>query len=409
MRPRVLIADEFNLDRSYRHGFVIADHDNRYRLRLGGRFIGRTTIIESGVPFDDETDVKSARLYANLSFFDNVSFRIQGEFSGSAIFEETGIFEKTGKDSLDAELKDIYLEVRYVEWARLRAGQFKVPFTWESLQSSKHLDFGDRSIAVRNMRSPTRDIGGMLHGRLHDDRIQYQVAIVNGAGENTSDDNSAKDLVGRLFFRPSSSRQDSVLSDLHLGVSGTWGHEEEDYSNNKFKTVAGTSFVTFAEGVEQKGYRTRLGTELIWPIGPASLKAEWMGMWLENLHLESSEEDADFYGLYLSGTYLLTGEEKPLGKIVPDRPFSLPKRQWGAWEVAVRYSMFQADTDLFRLGIATGADRADAFTLGLNWYLNEFFRITLNYEHTEFDDDLLIDGESHDDEDAFLTQLQFEF
>jgi phosphate-selective porin OprO/OprP len=291
----------------------------------------------------------------------------------------------------------------------LKLGQFKVPFTWENLQSHKYLDFADRSIAVNNMRRPGRDIGGMLHGRIWDDSIQYQLAVLNGTGENTGDNNDAKDLAGRLAIRPFRSAEGEFLERFHLGVSGTWGNQDSDFSDTKFKTVPGTEFVTFASGTTHEGDRARLGAEFIWPIGPASLKAEWMKMWLDDFQMSSVEEDIDFSAWYISGTYILTGEKKGLKKTIPRNPFNPSLNMWGAWEIAARYSIFNSDDDLFKLGMATGTDRAETITLGLNWYLNEFLRITLNYEHTKFDDNLLIDGRTIDDEDAFLAQCQLEF
>jgi phosphate-selective porin OprO/OprP len=134
-----------------------------------------------------------------------------------------------------------------------------------------------------------------------------------------------------------------------------------------------------------------------------------MRMWLDNLQLAPMKEDLQFYAWYVSGSYLLTGETKPLGRVVPNHPFDPAKNAWGAWEVAARYSAFHSDRDLFDLGMAAGTDRAEAFTIGLNWYLNRLFRVTFNYEHTEFDDDLVIDGKTLDDEEALLVQCQLEF
>jgi phosphate-selective porin OprO/OprP len=132
-------------------------------------------------------------------------------------------------------------------------------------------------------------------------------------------------------------------------------------------------------------------------------------MWLEDLRRPTARGDFHFDSWYVSASYLLTGEKKTLGRIVPRRRFNPFRSTWGAWELAARYSLFRSDDDLFRLGMASGTSRADAFTVGLNWYLNELLRLTLNYERTEFDDDLMIGGELLDDEDAILLQTQLEF
>jgi phosphate-selective porin OprO/OprP len=408
LRPGVKVADEFSLDRSYDHGFVIADPQERWILRLGGRLIARYTDFISESPLDDDFDIQTARLYTNLKFWDYFDLRVQGEFSTSALFSEIE-GEDTDNDTIDADFKDLYLNMDYFEWGQLRVGQFKVPFSLERLQSSKYLDFVDRAVGPRNMGRPTRDIGVMVHGSFNDELAQYQVAVTSGSGPNTSDENSEKDVSGRFTFQPFRDSGNELLSGLHPGISGTWGKMDKDFSDTAYSTETGLRFVAFANGTASDGDRSRLGTELLWFKGPASIKAEWMKMWLEDIRKGASEEDADFSSWYISGTYLLTGEKKTPWKIVPDRPLNIAERTWGAWELAARYSRFHVDSDLFRTGMVTGADKASILELGINWYLNEFFRFTVNYEHAEFDDALLVDGKTIDEEDAILAQLQFEF
>jgi phosphate-selective porin OprO/OprP len=299
--------------------------------------------------------------------------------------------------------------VDYFDWGQLRIGQFKVPFTWERLQSIKYLDFIGRSAGPRNIARPGRDIGVMVHGRVKDDSIGYQVAVTNGTGPNTSDDNSAKDVSARFVFQPFRDAKDDIRSDMYMGISGTWGKMDRDLSDIAFSTVTGQPFVEFVNGTTGEGDRARLGTEFVWLMGPASIKGELMGVWLDDVRRGALKEDTSAYSWYVSGTYILTGEKKIRGKIVPDRPLSLSKRAWGAWELAARYSQFRTDSDLFRAGMATGTNKADILELGINWYINQFFRLSLNYEHAEFDDDFVVEGKSIDDEDAVLVQLQLEF
>jgi phosphate-selective porin OprO/OprP len=239
--------------------------------------------------------------------------------------------------------------------------------------------------------------------------MEYQLAVVNGTGENQGDDNDEKDIAGRFVLRPFRRTETDLLSDLHLGVAATWGDQNTDFSRTAFDTVTGTDFVDFADDTLHKGDRTRLGGEFIWPFGPASIKAELIRMWLNDMNLGTAKEDFDFSSGYILATYLLTGEQKTLGKIRPLHPFDPAAGGWGAWEIAARYAAFHSERDLFQHGFAAGTDQADAFTVGLNWYLNPLLRVTLNYERTEFDDDIVINGDTLDNEDAFLIQCQLEF
>jgi phosphate-selective porin OprO/OprP len=102
-----------------------------------------------------------------------------------------------------------------------------------------------------------------------------------------------------------------------------------------------------------------------------------------------------FYGWYVEGTWILTGETKPytpqainnevgaFGNPVPSRPFSLNGDSWGAWEVALRYSDTNLNWNPTQVagptqlaGILGGDERI--VTLGLNWYMNRNVKLQIN-------------------------------
>jgi len=102
-----------------------------------------------------------------------------------------------------------------------------------------------------------------------------------------------------------------------------------------------------------------------------------------------------FFGWYLEGTWILTGETKPytpqainnevgaFGNPVPSRPFSLNGDSWGAWEVSLRYSdtnlnwnPTQVASPTQLAGILGGEERI--VTLGLNWYMNRNVKLQVN-------------------------------
>lgn len=130
---------ESQFEVAYKKGLIVASPDNEFKMKMGGRVTTRFTALDSGHPSSNEFAVERARLYTNVTLLDHYDLRIQTELSK------------------DAELKDGYLNIHHVPWAELKIGQFKPPYTWENLQSHKYIDFSDRSIAVNNMRGPSRD------------------------------------------------------------------------------------------------------------------------------------------------------------------------------------------------------------------------------------------------------------
>lgn len=96
--------------------------------------------------------------------------------------------------------------------------------------------------------------------------------------------------------------------------------------------------------------------------------------------------DLTFNGGYGEVSYTLTGEARKYtpgcgcySGISPARPFSLGSGNWGAWEIAARYSVL----DLNDQSVAGGKETN--YTAGLNWYPNSNMRFMLNYIHGDVD------------------------
>ena len=79
----------------------------------------------------------------------------------------------------------------------------------------------------------------------------------------------------------------------------------------------------------------------------------------------------------------------------PRRPFSLRRGKLGpgAWELIFRYSTLEFDRNVFTGGLADPelwSHRAWSTNLGVNWYLNRYVKIYLDWQHTEFGDPVIL-------------------
>ena len=101
------------------------------------------------------------------------------------------------------------------------------------------------------------------------------------------------------------------------------------------------------------------------------------------------------------------GDKPTYRSIKPKKALDPEKGTWGAVEIAGRYTELRFDPDAFEAGIvkaSNSVERAREFTLGCNWYFNEYLKLQLNYSLTKF--------ESHDpasafpDEHVIATRLQ---
>lgn len=167
--------------------------------------------------------------------------------------DKTPVLRDTSVNQAGRILQDAFITLSYFKRMNINVGQFKIPLSLEGLQSSAGLDTERALFASDRARGGTygdiRDIGVMLYGPLTK-RIDYQVGLFNGSGENQNDvdKNDQKAVAGRLIVRP------SFLEGLQVGGSGVWGN---------------------GEGADRP-CRDRLGAEMLFVRGPLTLKSEYM-------------------------------------------------------------------------------------------------------------------------------------
>jgi phosphate-selective porin OprO/OprP len=113
-------------------------------------------------------------------------------------------------------------------------------------------------------------------------------------------------------------------------------------------------------------------------------------------------------------SYFLTGEQATYNSLTPRSTFQFGAPGWGAWELAARYSELQIDSAAFLGGTSSFADpnasarRAQAWAVGLNWWLNANLKWVLDYEVTRFDGGAA-GGADRPDERALTTRFQLAF
>ena len=316
-------------------------------------------------------------------------FRIQPDFGGGKVI-----------------LQDAYLDARFLPEIQLLVGKTKTPFLLERLQSATDRRFVE--LALPNNLSPNRDIGAFLHGDLFNRTVSYAAGIFNGLPDgDTSDGDTTddKDGAARIFVHPFRNAGIEPLEGVGLGIAATYGNEEGKVDTAKksvatslpsYKTSGQNTFFTYISRADSgdfsadnnviaDGNRTRLSPQAYYYWGPFGLLGEYVR------NRQEVRRNADVAALTNSawqaaGYYVLTGEKNSFKHIEPARPFDLSKGQFGALELAARYSELRVDGDAFpRFADPTkSASRAKAWAAGLNWYLTRNVKVVANYEQTRF-------------------------
>ncbi|HEV8711274.1 MAG TPA: porin [Candidatus Binatia bacterium] len=379
----------------YEDGFFVRSADGNFSLRIGGRVALHTLYQQEDTSQNDSFFLDRVRFYVEGVLYKYFQYKIENDFTSSS------------------GLRDAYLNVTYFPQANVQIGQYKVPFSYEALLSKRYLDLVERSAVTLSTVNPSRDIGFMVHGRVAGGLLNYQLAVLNGSGQNTADNNSAKDLAARFVLAPFISQKDSLLSGLNFGGAVTYGHEP------KSKSIVGTSPTGFQffRAVDVRGDRLRVGGHLAWFYGPYSLTGEYIYTSEERQSLGKDQVDlSDFVtqGGYIGGTWLLSGENKIFNK--PNRPLLIfldPTGKmdgWGSWELAARYETFSLDNEggSGKPG-ALKRNTFEAARLGLNWYLNPWTRVSVEYLYSLFDDAKRSPRLGHHAVNSLLSRVQVEF
>ncbi len=145
------------------------------------------------------------------------------------------------KSSTDIRLVDLFGEWQKYEFFKVKAGQFKRPFTFEnpmhpitqgfmsySQNVSKLAGFSDR---CGGNASNGRDIGVQIQGDFLKNAegrnlLHYQVGVFNGEGINQKDKDNRKDIIGGMWVMP--------VKGMRIGAFGWTGSRAGVGEKNRY-------------------------------------------------------------------------------------------------------------------------------------------------------------------------------
>jgi phosphate-selective porin OprO and OprP len=344
-------------------------------LTLGGRLHIDLAAYdgEEETDFDDDPEVRRARLELEAQAFDTWDATFQYDFADD-----------------DEPVKDALLEYSGIDGLALTVGNFDEPFSLEELTSSNDITFLERSLPT--LFAPGRNVG--IAARAYRDRGTL-TAGVYGGNINRSIEEDGVAVGARATYLPLT--RDRRL--VHLGVAvnhrAPGGDEDVSFGGTPESAVAAVDLVETDAIADVDGI-TRLGLEAATVLGPFSLQGEYV-----RALVARDGADAELDGAYALASWILTGEARQyvkeegiFGAVEPDRPVGSPGGI-GAWEVAARYSTVDLDDGPVQGG------RERNYTLGLNWYPTANLRVLGNYVRAET-------RGSVPDEDIDIFQIRFQ-
>lgn len=345
----------------------------------------------ASVDLSSGTNFRRARLGAEGTVFGDWNYEVMLEFGGSGA-------EDPGK------LLAGWVEYAGWDFARIRAGAFAPSMGLDDATSSSDLIFLERGGAAEMARGIAAGDGRVGFGLIRGEDRWFASASLTGAvaGSAASYDEQQA-FVGRFAALPIS----NDTMQLHLGANYTNVYHLADSTAG-----AGVTSVRLQERPELRVDGTRLvdtgvltadslsvtGVEAGLQAGRLLVTGE--AIWFD-VDRAGALPEAAFGGWHAQAVWSLTGEQRRwsrnTGAFASARPahaFDPASGNWGALEVAARYSVLDlndnesaagltstlgAPTDIIRGG------EQEITTLGLNWRPNSVVRMMLNYQSMEID------------------------
>ena len=384
-------------------GFILSSADSSYRLKLGAhvqvdsRFFPQdpnqlstnTFVLRSARPILEGTVAR---------YFD---FRFMPDFGNGT-----------------TTIQEAYVDARVRPQINIRYGKFKPPVGLERLKKESDQIFIERAQPTNMV--PNRDLGVELYGDLWHGVLSYAAGAFNGVADGASGDiadHDGKDFAGRTFAHPFKFVNLVPLQGLGVGISGTFGDRQGTTAVPSlpfYRTSGQTTFFRYrsdgtpAGTVLASGTLYRYSPQAYYYFKSLGLLGEYV-VSSQDVVLGSTTTTVRNNSWQVAGTYVLTGEKATYANVVPKRALDGTPNSWGAFEIAGRYTQLNIDKSAFPFFAdpQASAQRAGAWALGLNWYLNTIVKFVLNYEQTDFRG-----GSSKGDRDkekAILGRLQLSY
>jgi len=399
-------------------GLEIATKDGNFKMSMGGRLQidGEGAFNGDNVPtgygrLNSGATVRRGRIHMDGTLYKDYDFKFEYDFT-------------RGSGTNAAGITDAWLEYTGFKPVSVTVGQFKEPFSLESVTSNRYLTFNERSLAnnafVEWANPYLMGISLQTFGERYTARAALQAEPIGGGSyaSNTSTNsngnanrndsgagasgNPSYGTTGRVTFLPILISKTQLL---HVGAAGSWRRVNNTLngaasgtSNGLTGATTGMSFasqvgnvdrtnwantgvLTDAAGVNQRilDSYTRVGAEAAGVYGPFSFQGEYMRTQLSGQNYNMNDH-LDGYYTYVS--YFLTGESRnynakkgAFDRQTVNKNFSFKNGGLGAWEIATRFDALDMNTQH-----VTGG-RLQTQTLALNWYLNPHVRVMADYSH----------------------------
>jgi phosphate-selective porin OprO/OprP len=317
-------------------------------------------------------------------------------------------------------------DINYRNLVRFSIGRFKTPYSYEwFMVSNWQLVCLERPLFAANFTT-NREVGAMLHGVLLDGTFEYAGGVFDGRANSYRPFDNNGDFIFYLDGAPFLHSGIPFLRFMHAAGSLATGVRSN--VPNEFPALRTASqgpvttqeaaaisptFLEFNPDVVERGLRDLWAGDFYWFYRSFNLFLEYNGGFI---HYAPRLTDTKVTRVPLSGfsvttSYFLTGEQLTK-RVVPQplHPITGKGHGYGAWEVYARFSNLNVGSEVFTAGLvdpSLWANRVNQTNTGVNWFLNKWTRITLEWQHSNFNNPVELSTNKYmNAEDLYWMRLQ---
>ena len=361
---------------------VIRSKDNNYKIWFDNRVQADAAVFWGAPEFADKigngTSIRRARFAVKAQVTKNWYGEVDMDMAN-------GVFE----------LKDAIIRYDGIPYTEVQIGNFKEFFSIQRNNSSRYLQFMERPMVAQAL-APSRHIGvnvkfakewlwlsgGAFFQTI--DNLETRTYV-----EDANKDfgvNPGVSYTGKIIVMPGWDKTDWGL---HFAAAGSYRTPKAD---DEATSLNGTPAVRFStrnsNSINRKKY---IDTDEIANVDHDLLyTAEFAGYWkglrweaaymADDNYVIGAKDPSHLWGWYAQAGWLLFGGRQRYDS--NGAKFTRVQRgqSWGDVELCARYEFIDFN------GLQSGpAGAAEAYTLGLNYYINNHCKIMVNYSYNNND------------------------
>jgi phosphate-selective porin len=305
---------------------------------------------------ESRLDLRSGRfsLSGRLLFKKQWSYMVSMEYKG---------FDRAPEDK-NFGFTDIKLVIPVFWDLRWTVGKIKETFIYEMVGDAANLPHQER---ILNPFFKSRNWGFTLSRTFMKDRVTASAGWFNDfliSGEKFKESGST--FTARITGLPRYSPKGNEF--LHVGLGYRYLEAEKGVLRLKGRNEVniGANYVDTRDFSASNSHN--FSFEQLWSLQNFSLLNEYVHTWAF-----TPEGTEQFNGIYVTASYIFSGESRPYDKKVAYARRVIPQGKWGAWETVFRVSRVNLTSRNIDGGILT------KFTFGLNWWATQHWKVGMFY------------------------------